>query len=160
MNFDAAFDRLIGHEGGYAFHASDPGGETMWGVTSRVACADGYRGDMRSLPRERAMSIYRRLYWDAVQADSLPAALRFDVFDAAVNSGVRQAVKWLQQALGIKDDGIMGPQTLASAAHCDPIATAARLAGERLDLMTSLPTWSAFGKGWCRRVAANLKALA
>lgn len=159
MQFDAAFDRLLGFEGGYSNHPSDPGAETMWGVTARIARADGYQGDMRLLPRERAKSIYRRLYWDAVQADALPELLRYEVFDAAVNSGPRQAVKWLQQALGIDDDGAMGPLTLSSAAACDPVVTAAHLAGERLDLMTSLPTWGSFGRGWARRVATNLKRL-
>lgn len=93
MDFDQAFDRLIGHEGGYANHPSDPGGETMWGVTARVARANGYQGDMRALPRDLAKAIYRKAYWTPVKADQLPEGVRFDVFDAAVNSGVGQAAK-------------------------------------------------------------------
>ena len=38
-------------------------------------------------------------------ADSCPPALRFDLFDAAVNSGPVQAVKWMQRAVGVADDG-------------------------------------------------------
>ena len=98
MNFDQAFDRLIGHEGGYANSPSDPGGETMWGVTKNVARANGYEGSMMNLPRDTAKAIYRKQYWNAIQADKLPEALRFHVFDAAVNSGNKQAVKWLQRA--------------------------------------------------------------
>jgi lysozyme family protein len=33
----------------------------------------------------------------------------------------------------------------------------ARFTGHRLELMASLPTWPAFGKGWARRVAKNLQ---
>ena len=38
-DFNKAFDRVIGHEGGYVNHPSDPGGETNWGVTRNTARA-------------------------------------------------------------------------------------------------------------------------
>lgn len=156
MNFDSAFDALIGHEGDYSFHPSDPGGETRFGVTARVARADGYQGAMRDLPRDRAKSIYRRQYWDAVQADQLPAALRFDVFDAAVNSGTKQAALWLQRTVGAQPDGVIGAKTIAAARGADAGAPA-RFNGARLQFMTDLPTWPSFGKGWARRIASNLQ---
>lgn len=156
MNFDEAFDMLIGLEGGYANHPSDPGGETRFGVTARVARADGYQGAMRDLPRDRAKSIYRRQYWDAVQADQLPAALRFDVFDAAVNSGTKQAALWLQRTVGAQPDGVIGAKTIAAARGADGGAPA-RFNGARLQFMTDLPTWPSFGKGWARRIASNLQ---
>lgn len=160
MNFAQAFDRLIGNEGGYSFNAADPGAETMWGITARVARANGYAGDMKVLPRETAATIYKARYWDAIDAEQLPALLRFEVLDAAVNSGVQQAVRWLQRAVGVTDDGALGPMTLAAVHGADPLRLALAFNGERLDLMTSLPTWGNFGRGWARRIAANLKALA
>jgi lysozyme family protein len=159
MNFDQAFDRLIGHEGGYSNHPSDPGGETMWGVTKRVAQANGYDGAMMNLSRDKAKDIYRKQYWDAVQADKLPELLRFQVFDAAVNSGGKQAIKWLQRVANVGDDGVLGPMTLNAAAKLNPHEAVAEYNGIRLDFMTSLPTWSAFGRGWARRIASNLQAL-
>ena len=155
MKFDQAFDKLIGHEGGYSNHPSDPGGETMWGVTLRVARAAGYQGPMSALLRGTAADIYRRQYWDAVKADQLPEAIRYDVFDAAVNSGVGQAAKWLQRALGVKDDGVIGAQTVAAALMAGPTLPA-RYNGTRLQFMTDLAGWSSFGKGWARRIASNL----
>ncbi|MBR0568352.1 glycoside hydrolase family 108 protein [Azoarcus sp. L1K30] len=156
MNFDMAFDRLIGHEGGYSNHPRDPGRETMWGVTAAVARAFGYSGAMRDLPRDTAKLIYRRQYWDSVRADDLPDTLRFHVFDAAVNSGVKQATLWLQRAAGATADGIIGPRTLAAVRAADPARLAGVYCGLRLQFMTDLPTWDAFGKGWARRMAANL----
>src|SRR5690606_29972782 len=100
VNFDTAFHALLGHEGGYADHPKDPGGATCWGVTERVARATGYSGHMRDLPVDLAKAIYRRDYWDAVHANEMPEGVRYAVFDAAVNSGVKQAVKWLQRAVG------------------------------------------------------------
>lgn len=156
MNFDQAFDRLLGHEGGYANHPNDPGGETMWGVTARVARANGYQGLMRDLPRETAKAIYRRLYWDAVKADQLPEFVRFDVFDGAVNSGASQSAKWLQRAANVTDDGIVGPKTIAAATAAGP-SISAKYNGQRLAFMADLPTWPSFGRGWARRIASNLQ---
>lgn len=154
--FDEAFDRLMVHEGGYSNHPADPGAETMWGVTARVARAKGYKGAMRDLPKEFAKSaIYRPDYWDAVQADSLHESVRYDVFDAAVNSGKVQAIKWLQRAAWVKDDGVIGPVTLAAVNSFGPLLQA-RFNGMRLTFLTSLPTWPTFGKGWARRIASNL----
>ena len=160
MTFDEAFDALLGHEGAYSRHPSDPGGETMWGITRKVALQEGYTGDMHVLPRDFAKEVYRRRYWDAVKADSLPEALRFSLFDAAVNSGITQAVKWLQRAVDVGDDGILGPMTLQAAQRANGLRTAVALNAERLDFMTSLPTWGQFGRGWARRIASNLQALA
>ena len=159
MTFDEAFDRLLGHEGGYANHPSDPGGETMWGVTARVARANGFRGDMRDLPRDKAKQIYHDLYWAPVRADELPEGIRFDVFDAAVNSGPSQAAEWLQRVVGATPDGVIGPQTLRAVAAAGP-QIAAQFNGVRLQFMTDLPTWGAFGRGWARRIASNLRRLA
>lgn len=160
MNFDQAFDKLLGHEGEFVDHPSDPGGATRWGVTERVARANGYTGDMREFPVEQAKAIYRKQYWEPLRCDGMPSALRFTLFDAAVNSGVKQATKWLQRSLDVGDDGVLGPLTLDAAQRASGLKLALRMNAERLDFMTSLPTWSSFGKGWARRIADNLKGLA
>lgn len=159
MNFDQAFDLLLGHEGGYSNHPSDPGGETMFGITARVARANGYLGDMRAMPRHVAKDLYRKLYWNKVRADELPADVRYPLFDAAVNSGPAQAIRWLQRAVDVQDDGALGPMTL-DATHRMGGQAGVRMTAERLDFMTSLPTWPAFGRGWARRIASILKGLA
>lgn len=156
MNFDQAHALLMKSEGGYSNNPNDPGAETMWGVTARVALKDGYTGPMRTLPLERAKSIAKRLYWDAVRCDELPAVLRYPMLDAAYHSGPVQAIKWLQRAVDVADDGILGPMTL-TAARRDPASAVMRMLAFRLDFMTSLPTWSHFGKGWSRRIAAVMQ---
>lgn len=154
MEFDQAFHQLLGHEGGFVDHPSDPGGATCWGVTERVARANGYTGPMRSLPVEVAKAIYRKDYWDAVRAEEVPQAVRYALFDAAVNSGVKQAVKWMQRALGVAEDGVIGQQTLAAVRSADAAALKAKMLSARLQFMTDLPTWPTFGKGWSRRIAS------
>jgi lysozyme family protein len=153
MNFDQAFDILLKHEGGFSDHPADPGGKTRFGITEAVAREVGYRGDMRELPLDLAKRIYKDRYWDAVRAEELPEAIRYAVFDAAVNSGPRQAIRWLQRAVGTRDDGIIGPQTLAAVRAADPERLLRQLLAQRLRFMTGLPGWSAFGRGWARRIA-------
>lgn len=154
MNFDTAFDRLLGHEGGYVNDPRDSGGATNYGVTQAVARSYGYQGDMRDFTLEQSKAIYRKSYWDAVRADELPESVRFDVFDGAVNSGVMQSVRWLQRAVGAEDDGVLGPKTIAAVAK-DPNA-AAKYNGHRLMFMTGLKVWPVFSVGWARRIASNL----
>lgn len=156
MKFDEAFEKLIGHEGDYSNHPDDPGGETMHGVTAKIARANGYTGSMRDLPLAVAKSIYRSSYWDAVRADELPESVRFDVFDCAVNSGPGQAVRFLQRATGAADDGRMGPQTMRAVKAMDPQLLDKRLSGYRLRFMSELKAWPIFGRGWAARIATNL----
>jgi lysozyme family protein len=156
MTFDEAFHRLLGHEGGFSDHPADTGGATMWGVTERVARDYGYKGDMRDLPVEMAKVIYRTLYWDRCQCAQLPPWIAFQVFDAAVNSGVKQASLWLQRAVGAQPDGIIGAKTIACARRADPGTAVARFNAHRLQAMTDMKGWPAFGKGWARRIASNL----
>lgn len=157
MFFDVAFDKLLKHEGGYVNHPSDPGGETNFGITKRVAVENGYTGDMKSMPVETAKQIYKRMYWDAVRADDLPSDIRYSVFDAAVNSGVSQSARWLQRACGVRDDGVIGPQTIraANSMHSDGLKR--RLLAQRLRFMAGLPTWPAFGRGWANRIASLME---
>ena len=157
MNFEQAFTVLLKHEGGYSNHVDDRGGATMWGITEAVARANGYTGEMRNLPIEFAKRVYRAAYWDAVRADELPEGVRFSVFDAAVNSGVKRAVRWLQEAVGTTADGVIGPKTLAAVRQQVPDALNAKYNGVRLKFMTDLPSWNSFGKGWARRIASNLQ---
>ncbi len=157
MNFDAAFDLLLKHEGGYSDHAADPGGKTRFGITEAVAREVGYRGDMRELPLDLAKRIYKDRYWDTVKTEQLPAAVRYSVFDAAVNSGAGQAAKWLQRALGVKDDGVIGPQTMAAANAANPDALKMRMLGQRLRFMAGLANWPAFSRGWAIRIASLME---
>lgn len=153
MNLTNSLKRLLGNEGGYVDHPKDPGGATNYGITERVARAHGFQGDMRNLPISMAIGIYEQDYWKPIKADQLPEALRFHVFDAAVNSGPSQAIKWLQRAAGVTEDGIIGPRTLSAASMVTP----AKYSAIRLRFMTDLSTWPTFGRGWARRIADNLE---
>lgn len=159
MNFDQAFDLLITHEGGFSNRplSDDPGGATMYGVTEAVARSNGYMGEMKDLTLEFAKSVYRKSYWDKCRCDELPDNLRYAVFDAAVNSGPGQAIKWLQSTIGVKVDGAIGPMTIASVNAANPIVVEKQMLGKRLRFMTELKNWTANSRGWSRRIASLLE---
>lgn len=152
MNFNKALKAVLAHEGGYVNNPKDPGGETNYGITKRVAEDHGYKGDMKSIPMSTVEYIYKKSYWDKIRAESLPESLRFHVFDAAVNSGVSRAIKWLQESASVTQDGDIGPKTLAAAQAITP----GKYNAVRLKFLTSLGHWDTFGKGWARRIAENL----
>lgn len=157
MDFDTAFGNLLSHEGGFSNHPDDPGGKTRYGITEAVARRVGYRGNMDELPLDLAKRIYKAEYWDGVRADELPAQVRYVLFDAAVNSGVGQAIRWLQRAAGVEADGVIGPRTMAAVAAIDGSQLKARMLGQRLRMMTTLYNWPAFSRGWARRIADLLE---
>ena len=78
------------------------------------------------------------------------------MFDGVVNSGAQQAIKWLQRAVNVKDDGVLGHITFLAVSMLPPAVVLARYNGHRLKFMTELKTWPDFGKGWARRIANNL----
>ena len=159
-NFDEAFDLLIGNEGGYVNNPADPGGETNWGITRAVAVDNGYTGSIKLMPKETAKQIYKKMYWDKLQCDHLGFVVAFQLFDAGVNHGNSQAVKFLQRALSVVDDGVIGTKTIAATNTLDDLQIVMLFNAERIEFYSSLKTFSTFGKGWVRRVASNMKLAA
>lgn len=135
-NFEACLKEVLKHEGGYANHPSDPGGETMYGITISVARENGYSGPMRSIPMDVVRRIYKKKYWDVVSGDTLAPGVDLAVFDFAANSGPSRALSFLRNAIG-------GPDTDTINNLCDA----------RLAFLQGLRTWGTFGKGWYRRVS-------
>lgn len=159
MDFDDAFTLLVNpqHEGGYVFDANDPGGETKYGISKRA-----YPGeDIKGLTLDRAKTIYARDYWGPAGCDAVPQILKFELFDMAVNQGVGSAVKALQHAASVFEDGKLGPNTLQAVQSAHPIRLLMRFDAARLvhyaecrdDQLTR------FGRGWLHRLGANLSAL-
>ena len=152
MTFDECFEKLIGHEGCYSNNPKDPGGETKWGVSKRAYPAL----DIADLTIDDAKQIYKRDFWTRAQCDRLHPNLAFQVFDGAVNSGIGNSIRWLQEASGVAVDGVVGPLTLRKVGDMEPSIIIARYNGVRLKFMASLSTFDVFGRGWARRIAANL----
>ncbi len=106
--FEAAFTHTVGIEGDFSDDPADSGGATRFGITETVARANGYHGDMRELPFERARAIYRAQYWDLLRLDDVARAsvkVAAELFDTGVNRGTSVAATYLQRALNALNDG-------------------------------------------------------
>lgn len=89
--FDEAVKRTFQFEGG--LNPDDAGkGPSMYGINQ--AAHPGI--DVTKLTPDQAKSIYKKDYWDAVDADKLPSGLREMVYDTAVLSGPRRAKQLLE----------------------------------------------------------------
>ena len=157
-NWQEALAHVLKYEGGYVHHKDDPGGRTNLGVTQRVweewTGRPATEADMRSLTVEMVSPLYKKRYWDAVRGDDLPSGVDLCVFDCAVNAGVGRASKFLQQAVGVTADGMIGPKTLAAvtAKPADEVIEA--FCNLREAHFKSLSTFATFGKGWMNRLGA------
>lgn len=159
MNSDIGFDRLMMHEtggdpnGGYNNNPKDPGGETKWGVSKRSYP----KLNIKKLTRAEAKVIWRRDFWERIHGDELPDGIAFQAMDFAYHSGFSTAVRYLQRALGVADDGYWGPVTKAAAHNMQESDVIMLFNSERLDFMTRLNNWPNASRGWARRIASNLR---
>lgn len=153
MSFETSIDRLLTIEGGYSNNPDDPGLETKFGISKR-----SYPNvDIKSLTHAGAIYIYKRDFWDRVHADEMHPIIADEALDFAVNSGIGTAIRKLQLAAGVADDGHWGPVTRAAVAALPPAVLAFRFLSARLDFMRKLSTWKTFGSGWAGRIARKMR---
>jgi len=152
--FKSAVEIILAHEGGYVNDPKDPGGETRFGISKR-----SYPNiDIKTLTRQDAAKIYYRDYWQKIRGDSLPFGVALVLFDIAVNMGVSRAIKALQKAVGVKQDGKFGEQTLAATNALNKNALIEALTTNRVLYYTTLDTWSIYGAGWTGRAIETLSS--
>jgi len=166
-NWQICLTAIFNEEGGFADNPGDPGGATNMGITRATLAAwrdkPVSREDVMMLERAEAARLYREHFWDAIGGDDLADGLDLALFDDAVNSGPRAAIRDLQRALQVAEDGVIGPKTRAAiAAQSVPYLIAA-LGAARLSRLKGLSHFSLFGRGWTqriRRIERQAKALA
>ena len=154
QTFPDCIAHVLAAEGGLVNNPKDPGGVTKFGISQRSYPAL----DIRALTLDDAKAIYQRDYWTPIQGEALPAGIDLLVLDHAVNAGPIRAVRMLQGLLGVPEDGLMGPITLAACAGAEPESLIASYSDLRLDFYRDLPTWRHVGAGWTRRVHRTRRA--
>ncbi len=168
MTVDRLLADLIDREGGFVDDPADRGGPTRFGITlgTLQAWRDPVpvtRADVELLTREEATAIYRRQYVDgpgfssAIGDDRLLAL----VVDYGVLSGPQAATKALQRAIGIHDDGVLGPQTRRLlVAQGGSAEVYKRLLADRIshhcEIVLTNPSQRRFLRGWLSRCVSFL----
>lgn len=162
MNFDTAFKRLIDHEGGFSDDPKDPGNYTggkvgvgvLKGTKYGIAANTYGHLDIKGLTLDQAKAIYERDFWN-ILGEAHPA-IKFQVFDAAVNHGQSNAIRFLQRAVRVADDGAWGRVSQAALEAMDYQDVLLRFVAYRLKFWAALKAFDTYGRGWTNRGAENL----
>ena len=164
-NFERALKFVLDVEGGYFNHPHDKGGKTNRGILQREY--DKYRDNrqesrrcVKEISDEELEDIYYNDYWVPGRCYKMPWPLYAVHFDGCVNTGVGQASKFLQRAVGAGDDGVIGPKTIMALE--DKIndigvdAICASIMQQRIDFYKLLAkldsTQLSFSNGWSNRL--------
>lgn len=131
-NFEIALKKTLKKEGGYANIEGDTGGETYKGISRnnhptwtgwlsidqiKKAHPRGFKTILEHTPelQDKVKDFYKRNFWNQLHLDDLRnQELANQVFDMAVNAGIKTAVKLIQKTLSIPADGKLGPVTIAA----------------------------------------------
>lgn len=133
------------HEGGarYTNHPADPGGPTKYGITihdvqkylKRNATAE----DVKRLTKAQAVRIYKRHYWDKIDADHLPVGLDYTMFDYTVNAGEGRSLPALKRCIVKYDERVV------------PLIRCVN--NDRMEFQMGLgPRYDVFKRGWRNRI--------
>lgn len=148
-------------EGGLADNPADRGGRTNMGITTEIwrlwleSRGQSYRS-VDSITTGEARSIYHEWFWLRGKCDGLPWPLSLVHFDGCVNHGTLSEAKLLQEALGVAQDGIIGPITLGAGGTGDPKRHAEDLIWARLTkyrrILHADESQRVFAAGWIKRM--------
>jgi len=144
-------------EGGYDNDPNDPGGETKFGIDKRSHPEE----DIKNLTKDRAAEIYYESYWVKFQCEYLPKYVGEVVMNISVNAGPARAARWLQETVGAKVDGDIGPVTLDVVKGFESFRVAQVLLDRTEEHYRSIARGrlARFLKGWLNRNNALRKFL-
>ena len=146
--WEQAVSFILEQEGGYVNNPNDPGKATKYGISKKE-----YPDlDIENITLEQAKKIYKRDYWDRCKCSFIPDSLSIALFDFAVNSGTKRAITYLQKALEVPADGVIGNQTIGACNREPTKKVLEKYMDLRLDFLMSLKNWKYFGNGWGGRV--------
>ena len=162
-------DRIIKREGGFVDHPDDRGGATNFGISMYTLGA--WRNelvtgnDVKAMSVTEARDIYQSMYWEEPKLGKLHLSpvLQEMLFDSAVQHDPYDTIKWLQEAVNEKADGLIGPMTMAAVADQESDMTAARFMANRIAyygrIITNNPSQAAFAAGWMNRMKEFVVAI-
>ncbi len=156
--FEIALQFVLEHEGELSNHPYDRGGLTYRGIARNAWPQwEGWkyidRGE--TPPLELVRKFYYENFWVPLKCDSLPPPIAIFLFDSAVGSGHILPTRWLQRAIGAKDDGIVGNETIRKAQQTAPQAVVDSMLRRRILLYANIVRYdkrqNVFLAGWLRR---------
>lgn len=166
MTKDDIIDHILEVEGGYVKDPDDRGGCTKYGITRETLSE--WRGydcschEVDVLTEPEARAIYRDRYIERPRFDDLPSRLQPLMVDSGVQHGPDQASKWLQEAAGVKADGVVGPVTLEAVRDANIDGLYRQVLAKRIRyyfaIIANDPPQAKFANGWANRVTRFLES--
>jgi lysozyme family protein len=159
---------MLPQNDGQSYHVTDhdTGRGTAWGITEDTwyhAVDTGLvHGDIHNATQAQAGVILRQEYWNGTLCDGLPLAVDFLVFNMAMMAGQGRAIKLLQRIVGVLEDGVNGPKTIAATARQDTTYMLMALTKADEQFFQALSGATYFINGWtnraeyCKHVAQSL----
>ena len=170
MTIDEIITDILKAEGWdkYTNDPVDRGGPTKWGITqkawSQYVGHPASEDEIKAITEQQARIFYEGVYVKAPKFDQLPPLLIPMVTDCGVNHGVRAASKWVQRAVGAKQDGWIGAKTLDAVTSQNLIATYTHICSSRFKLYGRIVSrdhsQAKYAGGWNNRGAKWLTRLA
>ena len=160
--YEKLIPTVLKWEGGFANHPNDPGGATNSGVTlstfRNVYGKNKTVQDLKNMTMEQWEYIFKTRFWDRWKADDIDnQAIANLLVDWLWASGV-YGIKYPQEVLGVKTDGIVGLKTLAAINYYpNKKELFEKLWNRRKkhfeDIVRNRPQSKVFLKGWLRRLS-------
>lgn len=180
--FEKAFYVVMGNEGGYSNHPADKGGETFAGISrNNFPLWEGWKILDKSKDKTSTLLLigyvkdfYKKEFWDKMQLDSCTSnKMSIELFDTAVNMGIKVAGTMLQRVLNVINvdshgrelypkiglDGIIGHNTIQTFntlddAHEDMAYKLFNcIQGYRyISICENNPSQKIFMMGWVKRI--------
>lgn len=159
MIFDIAFKYVVGEEGALSLDPDDRGNWTggargvgvLRGTKFGISAMAYPTMDIADLTLSAAKDIYQTDYWVPARCPVYSDSVALMVFDAAVNQGIQRAKEMLQEALGVRVDGEIGPSTLGALALANPHILIAEYRDVRIQHYRRDAEFDKFGAGWVKR---------
>lgn len=138
---------------------NDSDGMTRFGMLDRwhpELVAQGFYTCDATTALVLAKASYRIQYWNPIHGDDIQAdVVAAQLLSSGVNDGYGTAIRLLQKCLGLKEDGILGPLTLAAVNGQEPQVLVQQLTGAQIqlyeDIVAREPAKEIYLNGWKRR---------
>lgn len=156
-NFPKALKFVLNEEGLWGDDPRDPGGATMEGITLetyREYKRNQYitKDQLHKIPDNEVSDIYRKRFWNVVRADDMPNGIDFLLFDFGVNAGTGRSAKFIQEAVKVPIDGVIGNQTISAVKAANVMELITTFTEMKKAYYKGLKLFPIYGKGWLKRV--------
>lgn len=149
-------------EGGYANIPYDKGGHTKWGIT--IATFRSVYGNLKTVEDLKAMTeeqwwhIYKVFFWNRWRGDEIKSQSVANILVDWVWASGAHGVRNVQNMLGVKVDGVVGPKTIAALNGYDMGQRVLfdKIKVIRTEFINTISTGknARFKRGWIRRLSS------